>query len=383
MPVPPPTDATVRLTPPDEDEVRAFTRAFVSAAAPDGGLTQTQSCLLTAIGKAMTGYSFGPDDVDPITPDEFAMILAPRTVVFRTRIVQVMVLAALVLRPIPADVTARIAAFANELGVEDDMLTLAREHGASSLGLAAVDFDRNGYLAHWQEDTAAHDALHASRALAQGWEECVDDPELAARWCALERLAPGTLGRRVADFYRARGFAYPGQRGSAPPLLAQHDWVHVLANFGTKVESELEVFAFIARANDDPRAFSLLAMVVSLFETGALDRGAGLFEASPGHLSEPGVAERLACAMRRGADAKTPESTSIDFLGIDWFSLAEMPLPDAQEHFNIDAVSAEARRSGSVGPWDPGGISPYQLECGKKLAAERGYTYDSFGASVE
>ena len=76
----------------------------------------------------------------------------------------------------------------------------------------------------------------------------------------------------------------PRPPGSAPPLLAQHDWVHVLADYGTTVESELEVFSLIARANDDMRAFSLMAMVVSLFETGYLRR-AGLFQYDPGHLS--------------------------------------------------------------------------------------------------
>src|SRR6202040_2786420 len=127
------------------------------------------------------------------------------------------------------------------------------------------------------------------------------DPLLAARWRALEDLPEGSLGRRMSEFYRARGFTYPGLPGSAPPLLAQHDWVHVLADYGTTVEAELEVFAFIARANDDPRGFSLLAMVVSLFETGYLKAGAGLFEAFPGQLSRQGVAVRVADAMRRGA----------------------------------------------------------------------------------
>ena len=93
------------------------------------------------------------------------------------------------------------------------------------------------------------------------WDASVDDPALAARWAALGDLPEGTLGRRVWELYRARGFAFPGRPGSAPPLLAQHDWVHVLADYGTTVECELEVFAFIARANDDMRAFSLLAMV--------------------------------------------------------------------------------------------------------------------------
>ena len=45
---------------------------------------------------------------------------------------------------------------------------------------------------------------------------------------------------------------------------------------------------------------SLLAMVISLFETGYLRTGAGLFESSPGHLSShDGVAVRIADAMRR------------------------------------------------------------------------------------
>src|SRR4029078_13373420 len=104
-------------------------------------------------------------------------------------------------------------------------------------------------------------------------------------------------------------------------FLAQHDWVHVLADYGTTVECELEVFAFIARANDDMRAFSLLAMVVSLFETGYLPTGAGRFEADPGHVSGgAGMAIRVADAMRRGAlcHDDVTGADSIDFLGIDW-----------------------------------------------------------------
>jgi hypothetical protein len=182
----------------------------------------------------------------------------------------------------------------------------------------------------------------------------------------------------VADFYRARGFQYPGLPGSAPPLLAQHDWVHVLADFGTTVESELEVFAFISRANDNLRAFSLLAMVVSLFETGYLARGAGLFEADGGHLSRAGVATRLADAMRRGARC----TGSVDFLDTDWFSLAHLPVDEVRGRFGVLPKAAEAIGQGSVGPWEPGGISPYQWKAGHRLALSQGRAYDAFGASV-
>ena len=243
--------------------------------------------------------------------------------------------------------------------------------------MAAIDFDRNGYTGGWRPEDAT--PLHTSKALASAWDQDVADECLAARWADLERLPEGTLGRRVTEFYRARGFAYPGRPGSAPPFLAQHDWVHVLADFGTTVESELEVFAFIARANDDLHAFSLLAMVVSLFETGYLPSGAGLFEASPGHLSSDGMADRVADAMRRGAMCKG----SVDFLRTDWFELADLGVDAAREHFAVVTKSAESATAGSVGPWEPGGISPFQVRAGRALAEAQDRPYDSYGAEVE
>ena len=184
--------------------------------------------------------------------------------------------------------------------MDESLIGVARRFASGSLGLAAIDFERNGYTSEWQSDSAS--ALHTSKELATAWDLAVDDHELAGRWSELGQMPEGTLGRAVFTLYQSRGFVFPGLPGSAPPLLAQHDWVHVLADYGTTVESELEVFAFIARANDDMRAFSLLAMVISLFETGYLRTGAGLFEASPGHLSShDGVALRIADAMRRGA----------------------------------------------------------------------------------
>ena len=133
--------------------------------------------------------------------------------------------------------------------------------------------------------------------------------------------------------YQARGFVFPGLPGSAPPLLAQHDWVDVLADYGTTVEAELEVFALIARANDDMRAYPLLAMVLSLFETGYLRVGAGMFQSDTGHLSESrGMATRLGDALRRGALGEDREtgSTSIDYLRLDWFALADLTGAEAR-----------------------------------------------------
>ena len=374
MPVPLPEPSAENRRPPDASEVLALSRGILGVVAPEGGLTGLQRILIEAVVSAMTGYA--PDlAAEPVGPEEFAQALAARNLAFRTRIVQMVILYVLVLQPVPLDVVDRVERLAAETGVAEGMLSVAREFAAGSLGLAALDFERNGYMSTWKPDDEA--ALHLSTHLTGAWDAVADDPDLAERWRALEGFPSGTLGRRVADFYRARGFTYPGTPDSAPPFLAQHDWVHVLADYGTTVESELEVFAFIARANDDMRAFSLLAMVVSLFETAYLPTGAGLFQSDAGHLSRTGVAARLGDAMRRGALC----TGSVDFLRVDWFALADRPVDEVRGHFGLVAKAPGAVEQGSVGPWEPGGISPFQWEAGRALAGRLGRTYDAFGAS--
>lgn len=380
MPTPLPAPDAADLTPPGPDEVQHLARGVLTAIAPAEGPTELQRLLVGAAFDAMTGHSPATDGQTSIDPEAFAAGMARRNEAFRTRILQTMILGALVLRPLEPAVAGRVEAFARALSVDDGMLAVAQRFAAGQLGLAAVDFDRNGYTAGWSADRV--ESLHTTTGLAEAWAQASDDPELAARWAALEHLPAGTLGRGVWELYRARGFAFPGEPGSAPPLLAQHDWVHVLADYGTRVESELEVFAFIARANDDPRGFSLLAMVVSLFETGYLATGAGLFEAFPGQLSADGMAVRVADALRRGALSHGPDGQpDVDFLALDWFTLADQPLARLQDRFGLVAKSAPAMAAGSVGPWEPGGISPYQHDTGTKAAADAGRPYDGFGAT--
>jgi hypothetical protein len=378
MPVPAPERPL--LEPPDGPEAEFLARGIASAMSGDQGLTDLQRLVVESLFDAMTGHRVDLHDVRPITPERFARGLADRDLAFRSRMLQVMLLGALIRRPLPPEIADRVGEFAREMSVDDGMLAVARRVSHGQFGLAAFDFQRNGYTAEWSPERSH--ALHTSRELADAWELSVADPVLASRWQQLEELPAGTLGRRVSAFYRARGFAYPGTAGSAPPLLAQHDWVHVLAGYGSTVANELEVFAFIARANDDPHGFSLLAMVVSLFETGYLSTGAGLFEAFPGQLSAGGMAVRLADAMRRGALTRTALTHDVDLLAVDWFDLAELPLDDVRGLFRVVAKAPAAIAAGSVDAFSPGGISAYQDAQGRALAARGGVVYDSFGASV-
>ncbi len=264
----------------------------------------------------MTGHAVDAASLPVVDASIYAEQLRRRAPMYRMRMVHMMVLAALVLRPIPPEVAASVADFSRELGIDDGLLRTVEQFANT-------------------------------------------------------------------QFYRARGFAVPGDPGSAPPLLAQHDWVHVLADYGTTVEAELEVFALIARANDDPRGFSLLAMVVSLFETGYLEHDAGLFDAFPDQLSHAGMTLRIGDALRRGALSHGPDGEpDVDFMQVDWFRFADQPLDEVRRRFAVGPKSANALAAGSASPWGPGGISPTQLANGMRLADTAAVPYDSFGATA-
>ena len=136
------------------------------------------------------------------------------------------------------------------------------------------------------------------------------------------------------------------------------------------------MFGLIARANDDPSGFSLLAMVIGLFETGYIPAAAGIFKYDRGHLSKAGMACRLADAMRRGA------ACGHDLMAVDWFELADRPVDEVRQTLGVVTKDSEAVSAGSRGPWEPGGISPFQFDAGRDQAEAEGRPYDPYGAAV-
>jgi len=122
---------------------------------------------------------------------------------------------------------------------------------------------------------------------------------------------------------------------------------------------------------------------VSLFETGYLATGAGLFESFPGELSQDGMAQRVADALRRGALTHgLGDEPDVDFLAMDWFAIADQPVEEVRSALNVTPRSDTARAAGSVGPWEPGGISGYRHASVASVAARAGRQYDPYGASL-
>ncbi|MEO1061389.1 MAG: hypothetical protein AAFZ07_08220 [Actinomycetota bacterium] len=376
MPTPLPRPGTENLEPPDADQARFVAQGIASACRLDGGLTELQSLVLGAIARSMTGHEIDTASLSPISASEFAEGLADRNAAFRTRLLQLMELGHMILPEPSVAVADRVIDFARELSIENDCVHMARELAEGSRQLVAADIDRSRYLMNL--DLSGFTPLQTEDDKNWAWTNTAIKPELAARWRSLRDHDEGTLGRMVHSFYEARGFRFPGEEGSAPPLLAQHDFVHVIADYASNVESELEVFAFIARSSDDPAAFALLAMVINLFQTGQLEGAAGIFDADPGHLDAEGMPERLADAFRRGALTHGSQ----EFLATNFWEHVDRPIGEVREHFGVVAKSELAADAGSLSPWDPEGMSIYQQRAGRELAAEHGRPYDDHGASV-
>lgn len=338
---------------------RLIARGVASAVAPEDGLEPVQISLLGAVTAALTGHEIDFAALEPLGPEELADALGDVAAGERRRIVHRMVLGELILRPVPPVVARRVATYADALGIEDQFVRVARRYAQGGFGLAWLDLHRSGFAEHWER--ARMDQLKTTVRLEHQLAAGVEDLDLAERWSAFEYLAPGTVGRGVWDMYRSRGFGLPGSVGGASGYLAQHDFVHVIADYGTNLNGELEVFSLIGRADPDPKGFAWLATLVGLFETGYVaDAGFFTGDLRERRLDDPNMHVRIADALRRGRDLCDRLGT--DLLEIDYHELATRPIVEARAELGFGDKSRVAVDAGSPGVFDIDGMSRIQQE---------------------
>jgi hypothetical protein len=322
---------------------------------------RTQIELIHAIGSCLLGVS--PELISlnskfsiETLGSEFLEVPAA----IKHRLLQLFLLAELVLDPLPEAVASAVEQIAKSLAIHDEFLSVGRDMSRGAYAIVASDLHRKGYLGDPKNLEKGGKMMRVHKHLMDPFEGDEEDPDLLTQWLNLEQCAAGTLGRTIWEYYQGRGFVFTGQEGSVNPSIAQHDWLHVLADYATTIEGELEVFSFIGSAIPDPSGFSFIVAIVSLFETGRLDQwGGGVLNADKGHLDLPGMPVRLADAIIRG------RKCNLDVMyDIDYFSMKDMPLGQVKEFLGIPPKSPEAIQAGSLGIMDPQGITSYQREHG-------------------
>ena len=237
-----------------------------------------------------------------------------------------MVLGELVLRPIPVVVAHRVAKYAEALGVKDDFVRVARRYAQGAYGLAWMDLQRNGFVEHVRDaDEGEHRRGRAARA-PHPFEPARRRPR--ARGAVGRVRRPPRRTRSAARSGRcttAAASRCPGTPGGAPAYLAQHDFVHVLADYGTNLKGELEVFAFIGRADPDPKGFAWLATLIGLFETGYIP-STGFFDRDVRERDDPGAGHAPADRRRASGAARwCATHYGVDLFDVDYHELARPP----------------------------------------------------------
>ena len=319
----------------------------------------TQLSLIHAIGSALLGIDMRFEDahVDESSLELLQGEIQDVPVASRQRLFQLFILIELVLDPLPENATSTLRFAAAVFDVEDKFIQVAREYSQGAYAIAASDLHRKGYLGNPSLVKNGGEMMRCNKTLLDPFEANDDDPELLAQWQALAHCAAGSLGREIWEYYMGRGFVFTGQQGSVNPTIAQHDWIHLLADYSTTIEGELEVFSFIGSAIPDVNGFSFLVAIISLFETGRLESwGGGVLNADCGHLEIPGMPERLADSIRRGRTCNRDV-----MYGIDYFEYKDLPINDVRELMNIPAKD---KSLDSPGVWHPEGITAYQREHG-------------------
>ena len=325
----------------------------------ESGITQLQ--LIHAIGSTLLGIDLTIEmplsRANHLEELEKEMKDVEHTV--RHRLFQLFTLVELILDPMPIEATQALKTIAKSLNVNDEFLEIAREYSQGAYGIAASDLARKGYMGNPEIIRQGSTMMRVNKTLTEPFELDESDPKLLEQWINLRKCAEGSLGRNIWEYYQGRGFIFTGQKGSVSPSIAQHDWIHLLCDYNTTIEGELEVFSFIGSAIPDVKGFSFLVAIVSLFETGRLESwGGGVLNADKGHLDLPGMPERLADAIRRGRICNKDV-----MYGIDYFEYKDQPIDSIRRTLNIVPKDKDIN---SPGVWHPDGITSYQREHGNK-----------------
>lgn len=319
----------------------------------------TQLKLVHAIGSTLLGVELLADHAT-IKDNEIDKLRQEMSSVeesTRHRLFQLFTLVELILDPMPEEATQSLKEIAKSLNVRDEFIDVAREYSQGAYGIAASDLARKGYMGDPETVKRGSNNMRVNKTLTDPFETDEDDPLLLQQWKGLEKCKSGTLGRNIWEYYQGRGFIFTGQKGSVNPTIAQHDWIHLLCDYNTTIEGELEVFSFIGSAIPDIKGFSFLIAIVSLFETGRLESwGGGVLNADKGHLDLPGMPERVADAIRRGRICNQDV-----MYGIDYFKYKDKKIEDVRLEMDIVPKDTEID---SPGVWDPKGITDFQRSIG-------------------
>jgi ubiquinone biosynthesis protein Coq4 len=317
----------MRLQQPDPATALLGLRAMKTLATAAGSMRPAQRALLEAAKAVLLHVDADLDALPTIAPAELAAGFPASD--RRQQFVHGMVVVALA-DGVPArETVAKIEGFAEALGVKATELTDLRRLAEHEMLVFKLDFLRRSQIADIfknQLDQKGPLGLMKSVLTMRGVTE---DRALAARYRAWQELPPDTLGHRLIAFYDKNSFSLPGERKGFPEAGLYHDLCHVLGDYGTDPEGEVQVAAFSAGFKRE-RPIYMLLFAVLIFSTGVNMRPSSEDFVTVGVLGKPGVAEKMFAAIERGSHVNQDLSDKWDY-----WAYVELPIDEVRRRLNI------------------------------------------------
>jgi hypothetical protein len=316
----------MRLLQPDPSAALLGLRAMKAIAAASGMIGPVQRALMDAVRRVVLRIDADIDALPPITPAELAAgFPSPE---LRQQFTNGMLVLALADGVPSRETTAKVEAFAEALGIAAPELTNLRRLTEGHMLLFRLDVLRRSQVGDIMRDQLEQHGVMGLAKSVLGLRGLMEDPALAASYRAWEKLPEDTLGHAMWRYYQRNRFGMPGERGGFPEAGMYHDFSHVLGDYDTDPEGELDVASFSA-GYKRTRPFHLVLFAVLIFSTGVNVRPtAG--NVTIGVLGRPGAAERMFAAIERGSQVSVDLSDKWDY-----WPYVGLPIDEARRRLNI------------------------------------------------
>jgi hypothetical protein len=312
---------------PDPETARLGLRALKTIASSPGPIGPAQRALMEASRKIILGIDADIDALAPITPAELAAGFPAGEL--RRQFTNGMIVTAVADGPPSREAIAQVAAYAKALGIAEPVLADLRLLADGYLTIFKLDFLRRGHIKDiFKNQLEQKGPLNLARSVLM-MRGVMEDPALARRYRAWEKLPEGTLGRELIDFYNKHGFSVPGERGGFPEAGLYHDFTHLLGGYNTEPEGELQVAAFSAGFKRE-RPFYIVLFAVLIFSSGVQMRPTAADFVTKGVLARPGIAELMLTAIERGSKVNTDLSDKWDY-----WAWIDKPIDQVRRELNI------------------------------------------------
>lgn len=319
------------LRPPPEAAAYGLRAMVTVARAATDSFGKVQHTLLDAAQHIILHTDVDVDSLTPVEPDELARNFPAGALA--KQLVQGLVVMSLCDGPASHDQIELIRGYAKALGVDQPMIDIANKLTEHRLLLFRLDYYRRSHLREmFESQYRTQGGIIGLAKGVLGMRGLVADPELAARFVALGDLPADTLGHVFFHHYRDHGFAFPGEPGGFPVAAVFHDIMHVLGDYPTVPEGEIQVAAFHAGMHDKESAFFVLLFPLITFSTGINITPVPQPEMK-GILGEKDVAAKMLRAIERGSKLNTD-------LANDWDFWPYMPLPIDEVRRQLNVVPA-------------------------------------------